>query len=77
MSSRDGSAFVPSSVTVVPLTVTRLSSMRRSDARLEAMPACDKIFCKRSNVKDRDPADPSSVTTFESLFVLSWFRGCK
>ena len=48
MSSRDGSALVPSSRTVVPFTVTRPSSISCSDARREAMPACDRIFCRRS-----------------------------
>src|SRR3954469_19692714 len=48
MSSRAGSALVPSSRTVVPLTVTRPSSISCSAARREAMPACDKIFCSLS-----------------------------
>src|SRR6185503_5203539 len=52
MSSRAGSAFVPSSRTVVPLTVTRPSSINCSDARREATPAWERIFCKRSITTD-------------------------
>src|SRR5437867_10785825 len=48
MSSRAGSALVPSSRIVAPFTVTRPSSISCSDARREAMPACDRIFCRRS-----------------------------
>src|SRR5258706_9500457 len=48
MSSRLGSAFAPSSRTASPLTVTRPSSISCSDARRDATPACDKIFCSRS-----------------------------
>ena len=33
---------------VLPLTVTRPSSISCSLARREAMPACDRIFCRRS-----------------------------
>src|SRR6185369_9140854 len=44
------SAFVPSSRTVVPLTVTRPSRINCSDARRDAIPACDRIFCSRSTV---------------------------
>ena len=33
---------------VAPLTVTRPSSISCSDARRDAMPACDRIFCRRS-----------------------------
>ena len=39
---------ITGSVTTRPLTVTRPSSINCSDARRDAMPACDKIFCKRS-----------------------------
>src|SRR4051812_44291815 len=48
MSSASGSAFVPSSRAGVPLTVTRPSSISCSEARREATPACDRIFCSRS-----------------------------
>src|ERR1700730_11162885 len=48
MSSRAASAFVPSSRTVVPFTVTRPSSISFSEARREAIPACDRIFWIRS-----------------------------
>ena len=34
--------------TVVPFTDTRPSSIICSEARREAMPACERIFCKRS-----------------------------
>ena len=32
----------------LPFTVTRPSSIICSDARREATPACDRIFCRRS-----------------------------
>src|SRR5262249_59566156 len=48
MSSDDGSALLPSAVTVTPFTVTRPSSMRCSEERREATPACDRIFWRRS-----------------------------
>ncbi len=47
MSSRDGSALVPNSRTVWPLTETRPSASSCSEARREATPAADRIFCKR------------------------------
>ena len=43
-----GSAFVPSSVTVTPLTDTRPCRMESSAARREATPAPDDSFCSRS-----------------------------
>src|SRR5579883_2486582 len=49
MWSRSRSAFEPSSLTTAPLTVTRPSRMICSACRREAMPACDRIFCRRSS----------------------------
>jgi hypothetical protein len=43
-SSRSGSAFVPNSTTVAPFTDTRPPVMSTSAARLDAMPAADRIF---------------------------------
>src|SRR5215203_6038898 len=60
MSSSEASAFVPSSRTVVPFTVTRPSSISCSDARLEAIPACDRIFWRRSTSLCFLSAFPSS-----------------
>src|SRR5688500_5809618 len=51
MSSTSGSAFVPSSLTVAPLTWTRPSSMSFSAARREAMPAAEMIFCNRTCIR--------------------------
>src|SRR5687767_11512112 len=48
MSSAEGSAFVPSSVTVFPLTLTRPCVISSSDSRREATPAADRIFCNLS-----------------------------
>src|SRR5688572_4481891 len=50
MSSVSASALVPSSVTVLPLTVTRPCSIRVSAVRREAIPAADRIFCSRSAI---------------------------
>src|SRR5205085_64177 len=57
MSSCAGSALVPSSRMVSPLTVTRPSTISCSDARRDATPARDRIFCSRSiahTYHDRD-----------------------
>src|SRR5215510_6852345 len=48
ISSTAGSALVPSSRAVEPLTVTRPSTISRSPARREATPARDRIFWSRS-----------------------------
>src|SRR5260221_10748196 len=48
MSSRAGSALLPSSRTVAPFTCTRPSSISCSLARRDATPACDRIFWIRS-----------------------------
>src|ERR1051326_2466941 len=58
MSSRDGSAFAPSAVTVTPLTLTRPSSISFSLARRDATPACDRIFCNRSTVSPSQQVAP-------------------
>ena len=47
ISSTDGSAFDPSSVTVLPLTVTRPCVISVSAVRREATPAAERIFCRR------------------------------
>jgi hypothetical protein len=47
MSSRDGSARVPSSVTVTPLIDTRPCEIRTSAARRDDTPEADRIFCSR------------------------------
>ena len=42
-----GSALVPSFETTEPLTVTRPSTINRSAARRDAIPAADRIFWSR------------------------------
>src|SRR4026209_1736650 len=49
MWSRSRSALLPSSVTGVPLTTTRLSRISSSAFRREARPARERIFCRRSS----------------------------
>src|SRR4029077_17623024 len=51
MWSRDSSAFVPSSVTVRPLTVTWPEEMSSSAWRREATPARAIIFWRRSSIQ--------------------------
>src|SRR3954468_1282849 len=65
MSSASGSARVPSSVIVVPLTVTRPCWISVSAVRREAMPAADKIFCRRSAM--------ALVDFFFDFFVVDFF----
>ena len=48
ISSRDGSALVPSSVTVTPFTCTWPSRISSSQARRLATPAWARSFCRRS-----------------------------
>src|SRR5208282_6824969 len=50
MWSRDSSAFVPSSVTTRPFTVTRPETIISSARRREARPARAMIFCRRSSM---------------------------
>jgi len=50
MSSRAGSARVPSSSTVTPFTDTRPLTIRVSAARLDETPAAERIFWRRSPV---------------------------
>src|SRR4029453_12936889 len=47
ITSLSGSAFVPSSRTVSPFTITRPSRIIVSEARRDATPAVDRIFCRR------------------------------
>src|SRR5436190_5379260 len=55
-----GSAFVPSSSTVSPFTMTRPSRIIFSEARRDATPALDKIFCNLlSTISNLNP-DPRS-----------------
>ena len=61
-----GSALVPSSRTVAPLTVTRPSSISCSDARRDATPACDRIFWRRSTLSVA-PRIPHSTRSPPSL----------
>src|SRR6185437_4759606 len=49
MWSRSASAFVPSSVTAFPFTVTRPSTINCSALRRDATPAAERIFCRRSS----------------------------
>src|SRR5206468_190207 len=82
MSSRAGSAFVPSSKVVTPFTLTRPSRIICSDARRDATPACDRIFCnlfivKRAPRKHENTKKNSWVSgLFVSfrVFVLSWLH---
>src|SRR6187399_3656594 len=55
ISSTERSAFVPSSVTVLPFTDTRPWVISSSDNRREATPAADRIFCSRSLIQHARP----------------------
>src|SRR5215210_5440629 len=69
MSSFAGSALVPSSRTVVPLTVTRPSSISCSDARRDATPACDRIFCSRSIIAFPQSCNPTILQCMRKLTI--------
>src|SRR5688572_4627063 len=76
-----GSALVPSSRTVWPFTITRPSRIICSDARRDATPAAERIFC--SLIKTSRPQDPRPKTQ-DSVFherapetgEAPDFRGC-
>src|SRR6188474_2406999 len=77
MSSAAGSALTPISRTVVPLSVTRPSAISFSAARLEATPACDRIFCRRRTPEllFTLPCSHFSVRVPGSVHVLSGTDG--
>ena len=50
MVSAEGSALVPSAVTILPLMVTRPARMSSSDLRREATPAEARSFWRRSGM---------------------------
>src|SRR5882762_9068547 len=75
MSSRAGSAFVPSSRMVVPFTVTRPSSINCSEARRDATPACERIFCKRSTATvyhegTKNTKHAKKKALYKTIFVI-------
>src|SRR6187402_2720252 len=55
ISSTDRSAFVPSSVTVLPFTDTRPCVISSSDSRRDATPAAERTFWRRSPPSDLGP----------------------
>src|SRR3989442_8907960 len=79
MSSCAGSAFVPSSRTVTPFTVTRPASISCPVARREAIPAWERIFCNRSTAyslatKARKHENTKKTKGSGLIFGVSWFR---
>src|SRR5579859_5913456 len=74
MESCAGSAFVPSSVTVFPLTATRPVVISSSALRREQIPAAAMIFCRRSKGSSRFSVKYSVLSGRLSAFGFDWSR---
>src|SRR5947207_8093591 len=70
ISSREASAFVPSSVTTLPFTDTRPWVISSSESRREATPAVERIFCRRCPGAARAPFATSAFCLLTSDLCL-------